>query len=242
MTLNGTVSKTLLLMGFVLAGAAVGAHYPHSGLVARDLTPVTPWRLYMAFAVPFFWPGLFASLLALIGFVAWFFERAQPYLATAFAFVQGMCMASLAAATNARYPGVAAMAALATCALLAVLLGMYHCGAVIDASPLKVGAVAAFVTLVCGGAVILLMQMFGQEGAAPRQTMIVYWAITCGFMVYLSQELAQSFRYIDEGIEMGAPKRMEWRAAFGLMVALVFIYVTVLDVLRQVARTRSSRR
>ncbi len=242
MTLNGTVTKTLLLLGFVLAGTVVGEHFLHAALVARDLTPATPRSLYIIFSVPFFWPGAFAFLLGVIASVAWFFDSAQVYLAPAFAFVQGMCIASVAAATNARYPGVAAIAALATCGLLAVLLLMYHWRMAVDAGPITVGAVAAGVTLVAGAIVILLMKTIGRGYAAPSQTMVVCWAVICGFMIFLAQQLAQSLRYIDEGIEMGAPKRMEWRAAFGLMVTLVFIYVIVLDFLRQAARSNRSSR
>jgi uncharacterized YccA/Bax inhibitor family protein len=137
---------------------------------------------------------------------------------------------------------VAAIAAVATCGLLAVLLLMYHWRIAVDTNPIAVGAVAAAVTVVAGAVVIVLMKLFGQGFAAPRQTTVVYWAVVGGFMVLLAQQLAQSFRYTDEGIEMGAPKRMEWRAAFGLMVALVFIYVMVLDILRQAARSNRSSR
>jgi uncharacterized YccA/Bax inhibitor family protein len=60
-------------------------------------------------------------------------------------------------------------------------------------------------------------------------------------MVFLAQRLALSFRYIEEGVETGAPKWCEWRAAFGLMVALVYIYLAVLNVLRDILRTAKSK-
>jgi len=62
-----------------------------------------------------------------------------------------------------------------------------------------------------------------------------------GFVVYLAQQLALGFKYIADAAEMGAPQWMEWRAAFCLMVALVFIYITLFNILRVVlAATRTA--
>jgi uncharacterized YccA/Bax inhibitor family protein len=64
----------------------------------------------------------------------------------------------------------------------------------------------------------------------------------CGFMVYLAQQLALSFRYIDEAADLGAPKWMEWRAALGIMVSLVWIYVAALSFIRQAIRASRNTR
>jgi uncharacterized YccA/Bax inhibitor family protein len=44
-----------------------------------------------------------------------------------------------------------------------------------------------------------------------------------------------SFDLIERGVAGGAPKYMEWYCAFGLMVALVWLY---LEILRLLALTR----
>ncbi len=38
-----------------------------------------------------------------------------------------------------------------------------------------------------------------------------------------------------KGVERGAPKQMEWRAAFGLMVTLIWLYIEVLELLAKIA-------
>ena len=43
--------------------------------------------------------------------------------------------------------------------------------------------------------------------------------------------LASDFDYIERGVENGAPKNLEWRAVFGLLVTLIWIYVEVLRLL-----------
>ena len=40
--------------------------------------------------------------------------------------------------------------------------------------------------------------------------------------------LACDFDFIEQGVENGAPKSYEWRAVFGLLVTLVWIYLEML--------------
>jgi uncharacterized YccA/Bax inhibitor family protein len=43
--------------------------------------------------------------------------------------------------------------------------------------------------------------------------------------------LVADFDFIEKGVERGAPKQLEWRAAFGLMVTLVWLYLEILKLL-----------
>ena len=43
--------------------------------------------------------------------------------------------------------------------------------------------------------------------------------------------LVLDFDFIESGVERGAPKYMEWYAAFGLMVPLVWLYIEILRLL-----------
>ena len=42
------------------------------------------------------------------------------------------------------------------------------------------------------------------------------------------------FDFIEEASENGAPKYMEWYAAFGLMVTLVWLYLEILRLLAKI--------
>ncbi len=44
------------------------------------------------------------------------------------------------------------------------------------------------------------------------------------------------FDFIEKGVEQGAPKHLEWYAAFGLMITLVWLY---LELLRLLSKLRS---
>tara|TARA_B100000003_G_C10841326_1_gene335141 strand:- start:328 stop:690 length:363 start_codon:yes stop_codon:yes gene_type:complete len=52
--------------------------------------------------------------------------------------------------------------------------------------------------------------------------------------------LVADFDFIERGVQMGAPKQLEWRAAFGLMITLIWLYLEILELLAKIAI--SSRR
>ena len=53
-----------------------------------------------------------------------------------------------------------------------------------------------------------------------------------GFVVVIAAlNLVLDFDFIENGVEQGAPKYMEWYAAFGLLVTLVWLYLEILRLL-----------
>jgi uncharacterized YccA/Bax inhibitor family protein len=64
--------------------------------------------------------------------------------------------------------------------------------------------------------------------------------IGIGFSVFVviiaALNLVMDFDFIEKGAENGAPKYMEWYAAFGLLVTLVWLY---LEILRLLAKSRN---
>jgi uncharacterized YccA/Bax inhibitor family protein len=65
-------------------------------------------------------------------------------------------------------------------------------------------------------------------------------AIGIGFSVFVviiaALNLVLDFDFIENGEAAGAPKYMEWYAAFGLLVTLVWLY---LEILRLLSKMRS---
>jgi uncharacterized YccA/Bax inhibitor family protein len=59
------------------------------------------------------------------------------------------------------------------------------------------------------------------------------------FVIVLSAlNLVLDFDFIENGVSYGAPKYMEWYAAFGLLVTLVWLYI---EVLRMLAKLNDRR-
>jgi uncharacterized YccA/Bax inhibitor family protein len=48
--------------------------------------------------------------------------------------------------------------------------------------------------------------------------------------------LVLDFDFIERGVQMGAPKYMEWYGAFGIMVTLVWLYIEILRLLAKMQR------
>ena len=61
-----------------------------------------------------------------------------------------------------------------------------------------------------------------------------------GFSVFVvvlaALNLVLDFDFIEQGCEQGAPKYMEWFAAFGLLVTLVWLYIEILRLLSKLAK------
>jgi len=57
-------------------------------------------------------------------------------------------------------------------------------------------------------------------------------------VVVAAMNLVLDFDFIENGARQGAPKYMEWYAAFGLMVTLIWLYI---EILRLLAKLRSRR-
>jgi len=55
-------------------------------------------------------------------------------------------------------------------------------------------------------------------------------------VVIAALNLVLDFDFIERGAERGAPKYMEWYAAFGLLVTLIWLYI---EMLRLLSKLRS---
>ena len=53
-----------------------------------------------------------------------------------------------------------------------------------------------------------------------------------------SLNLVLDFDFIENGSEQGAPKYMEWYAAFGLMITLIWLYIEILNLLMKLRSRR----
>ena len=68
------------------------------------------------------------------------------------------------------------------------------------------------------------------HGAGPLGIAFSLFVIGIGALC-----LVADFDFIERGVQRGAPKQMEWRAAFGLMVTLIWLYLEILKLLAKIA-------
>jgi len=82
----------------------------------------------------------------------------------------------------------------------------------------------------------MVMRIFGAEIPLIHEAGPVGILFSLVVVGIASANLLLDFDLIEKGIENGAPKWMEWYAAFGLLVTLVWLY---LELLRLLSKLRS---
>ena len=217
MTLNGTVNKTAFLLVLVLA------------------TALYPWSLYFANPESASVAGL--AIVGAIGglvvaLVTIFKKTWAPVTAPLYAVLQGLFIGAISANFEARFPGIVMQAVALTFGTLGALLLAYRSGLVRATENFKLGVVAA-----TGGIALLYlvnigMRLFGFEGMGFIHESSTVGILFSVFVVVIAAlNLVLDFDFIEQGVEAGAPKYMEWFAAFGLMVTLVWLYLEILRLL-----------
>ena len=76
--------------------------------------------------------------------------------------------------------------------------------------------------------------MFGNGGLPimdPTNASMMSIGFSLFIVVIASLNLVMDFDFIEQGAENGAPKYMEWYAAFGLLVTLIWLYLEILNLL-----------
>jgi uncharacterized YccA/Bax inhibitor family protein len=76
-----------------------------------------------------------------------------------------------------------------------------------------------------------VLGMFGVQMAFLHDSSPLSIGISLVVVVVAALNLVLDFDFIERGVEHGAPKFMEWYAAFGLLVTLVWLYLEMLRLL-----------
>ena len=216
MTLNGTVNKTAFLLVLTL----VAAMYTWSRYFAGD----------GAALMPFVWGGMIGGLVLAIATV--FRKTWSPVTAPLYAVAEGLALGAISAMFEQRFPGIVMQAVGLTFGTLAALLLAYRSGLVRATENFKLGVVAA-----TGGIMLLYlvnigMRLFGFEGMGfIHDSGWLGIGFSAVVVVVAALNLVLDFDFIEQGVEHGAPKYMEWYGAFGLLVTLVWLYLELLRLL-----------
>lgn len=217
MTLNGAVNKTAFLLVLTLA------------------TALYPWSLYFSN------PGA-ASVggLALIGAIGGLivalvtvFKKAwSPVTAPLYAVLEGLFLGAISASFEARFPGIVMQAVALTFGTLGALLLAYRSGLIRATENFKLGVFAATGAIALLYLVNMGMRLFGFEGFGfIHESGTVGILFSLFVVVIAALNLVLDFDFIEQGVESGAPKYMEWYAAFGLLVTLIWLYLEILRLL-----------
>lgn len=216
MTLSGTVNKTGISLFLVLMSASYSW--------------VTPTMHPLAFPA-----AILGFILALVNI----YKPQQGHIfVPAYAIVQGVFLGTISMVFNKMYPGIVVQAIFLTFGTLGALLLAYKSGLIRATENFKLGVFAA-----TGGIAFLYLINFvmgffssGIGIISSNNTMGILFS---AFVVVIAAlNLVLDFDFIEEGVEKGAPKYMEWFGAFGLLVTLIWLYI---EILRLLAKLNSRR-
>ena len=138
---------------------------------------------------------------------------------------------------EASFPGIAIQAVGLTAGTLFALLLAYRSGLIAATENFKLGVTAATGAIMLVYLVSWVLRMFGVSMPFLHDNGIVGIGISIVIVVVAALNLVLDFDFIEQGEEKKAPKYMEWYAAFGLLVTLVWLY---LEMLRLLAKLRSN--
>jgi len=221
MTLDGAVSKTAILSLLLIGGAS------------------WTWRIFFTtHSIEAVQPWLIASTVA--GFVvamATIIKKTwAPFTAPAYAAFEGLALGALSSIFEAKFPGIVIQAVALTMGTLLSLLFAYKSRLIRPDQNFRLGIVAATGGVCVVYLVDLALGFFGTQIPMIHQSGVVGILFSLFVVILAALNLVLDFDFIESGVEQGAPKYMEWYAAFGLMVTLVWLY---LEILRLLAKSRS---
>lgn len=214
MTIQGAVNKTLVLL-FLLV---LSANWTWSRATeAQGLMTL----------------GVFGGLI--VGFVTIFKKEWASITAPIYALLEGLFLGGLSGLMEMQYPGIVIQAVALTFGTLFSLLLAYKSGLIKATQNFRLGVVAATGGIAIVYFISILLGFFGKSIPLIHSSGPLGIGFSLFVVVIAALNLVLDFDFIEKGAEIGAPKYMEWYAAFGLMVTLVWLYI---EILRLLSKTR----
>lgn len=229
MTIKGTMNK----FGFLFLMTLGTAFYSWKEVTSGG----DAWPLILTGV----FGGLGVSLLMV------FKKQWSQYLAPLYALLEGLFVGAVSAyfeyavpseqnAYAGGYSGIVFQAVGLTFCVVAAMYLLYKFQIIKVTQRLKSVIIIATVAL---GLFYLVCWILNLTNNAVPAFVFEGSAIGIGFSVFVvalaSLNLLLDFDMIEKGAEMGAPKYMEWYAAFGLLVTIVWLYLEILRLLSKLS-------
>ncbi|MCP4267809.1 MAG: Bax inhibitor-1/YccA family protein [Candidatus Brocadiaceae bacterium] len=215
MTLQGTVNKTAILLSLAL------------------LSAFWVWRQFFIYESPqismYLLGGAIGGLIAAM--VAIFKPTTAPIAAPVYALLEGLFLGGISSFMEARFPGIVIQAVGLTFGTLFALLFAYKSGLIKATENFKLGVAAATGGIFMVYMVSFILGFFGMNVPFIHGNGIIGIGISGFIVIIAALNLVLDFDFIEHGVEHGAPRFMEWRAALGLMITLVWLYIEILHLL-----------
>lgn len=208
MTVSGAVNKTFFLGAIMLATAAVS----------------------FTFANPIFtWGGAIAGLVVVF-LTARNVEKAPTY-APLYAAFEGLFIGGITAMYASLFDGIVMQAVTLTFAVFFGMLAIYKSGLIKVTKSFRSGVMMATFGIFGLYMVSFVLGFFGIHLPFLHEATPLTLIVSLGILAIAALNLLLDFDQFEKGEAHGAPVYMEWFAAMGLLITLVWIYVEILRIL-----------
>ena len=215
MTINGTITRALVLLVLVVVSGA----FTWDKIKLGDVADAFQWAL----------AGLIGGLVFCL--VTVFKKEWSPVTAPIYAICEGLLLGAVSALMEARFKGIVVDAVLLTFGTLFCLLLAYRSGLIKATRNFVLGITAATGAICLVYLVGWIMAMFGKSIPYIHEGGWVGIGFSLFVVTIAALNLVIDFDLIERGEAVGAPKYMEWYGAFALMVTLIWLYLEILRLL-----------
>ena len=215
MTINGTINKTLILLGITV------------------ITAFFSWKQMLVLAGTSLMPVLFGT--AIVGFILVMVGMRKPQyahiVAPFYAFVEGLFIGVVSALYAYQFEGIVINAVLLTFGTLFTMLLLYRSGAIKVTDRFRK---VMYVAIGAVGILYLATWILGFMGISipfMHDSSPLAIGVSIAILVIAALTLLLDFDMIENNVKKGAPKSMEWVGSMALLVTIVWLYLEFLRLL-----------
>ncbi|MBM9460678.1 Bax inhibitor-1/YccA family protein [Nocardioides sp. zg-536] len=225
MTIDSVVQSTAITLGVVLVAAAATWFLTPSVEDQSAISAIGAAAL------------LGAGVAFVLSLVNSFKRVISPALVIAFAVAEGVALGALSKLYDALFTtpdsafgGIVLQAIVGTFAAFAGTLAAYKFLNIKVGNKFRTFVVAAMFGMVALGLMEIVLSLFSADlglfGFGGMGLLFAVAGLVLGVLM-----LILDFDFVEQGIANGVPERESWRASFGLLVSLVWIYTNLLRIL-----------
>ncbi len=176
--------------------------------------------------------ALAGALLGLAAGVVTVFRKTwAPVTAPIYALLEGLVLGGFSSILEVTYPGIVLQAVGLTFGVFLALLLAYTSRLIPVTQNFRLGVVAATGGIALTYLFTLALGLFGVRVPFIHEGGLIGIGFSLVVIVVAALNLVLDFDFIESGVASGAPKYMEWYAAFGLIVTLIWLYFEILHLL-----------
>lgn len=229
MRLSGTLTASAILLGIVVVAAVFGWR----SVDFTTTVEMVDGRLAEVTRADFPGWALLVMLASVgVGILTAFKPKLARFTGPIYALGMGAVAGAISAVYNAQWDGIVGQALALTAGVFVMMLFLFATRIIRVTDKLRTMIVAA-----TGAIMLVYLVSIGANLIFNASLPFLHDSGPIGILISLvivgvaAFNLLLDFDFIERGVEMRAPRYMEWYGAFGLMVSLIWLYLEILKLL-----------